>query len=145
MVRMRLLNIFFYNFTVRFSLVQISILSVQSMAALKCLPAHSFNAHIILIIRECVYKHFPLFISLDHLLGKILALLSCVLCFIVFVSLSHMVFQVICGTGLYLLLIFAFLLTLIIRVVVSLLCVSPKSIHTHLFNAFIIPIPRDGV
>ena len=76
-VRMRFLNIFFYNFAMCFS-DPISVFVSIPVAALKCLPSHSFNVRIILIIRDCVYNHFPLFISLDHLLGKILALLCVV-------------------------------------------------------------------
>ena len=53
-----------------------------------------------------------------------------------------LVFWVGCGTWLYLLLIFAPLLTLIVRVVLSVLLGGPKSLPPLTFNALIFPILR---
>ena len=40
-----------------------------SCGGLKSFPRHSFNAIIIQILRDCLYNHFPLFLSLDILYG----------------------------------------------------------------------------
>ena len=97
--------------------------SLRCVATLKRIPAHSFNALIVLILRDCVYNHLPLFLSLD----------------IFYVS------WVSCGIWLYVFLIFAFFLTLIIRVVCLCRVAALKSLPAHSFNVIIIPILRDCV